>query len=138
MTSWEPAVPALSYDADVTDGRSTSSRPSSVKRIIRRMGLATERGHTPSFAHAPYASSSSGSLAKSCASMTAPTRSEEQHDEEPSSTSASSRRRARAGKVESEQRDVADMLEDENLAWGKPPSRFHWRKDARSTQTDDL
>ncbi|KAI0666263.1 hypothetical protein C8Q78DRAFT_1083203 [Trametes maxima] len=106
------------------DERSTTSRPSPVKRLIRRLGLSNADDQDLSHLHGPYNSSSSGSLAKSFASTTAPTF--DGDDREASRPdSIFSRRAGRAPKKELH--DIAEMLDDDNLAW-VPPHKSRRRK----------
>ncbi|KAI0358962.1 hypothetical protein OH77DRAFT_1420469 [Trametes cingulata] len=114
--SWEPT----SLPSDVDD-RSTTARPSPIKRLARRMGLPTGNGQDLAHLQRSYNSHSSGSLTRSLASTTAPT--EDSRDSQRSNSFLSRLRRPKE-----ELPDVADMLEDDNLAWGGTPSKSRRRK----------
>ncbi|KAI0651455.1 hypothetical protein C8Q79DRAFT_1114411 [Trametes meyenii] len=116
--SWDPMVPSE------MDEHSTASRSSPVRRLVRRLGLSNKGNQDLSHLHGPYNSSSSGSLAKSFASTTAPTfDSDEREASRPGSIF--SRRAGHAPKKELH--DIAEMLDDDNLAW-VPPHKSRRRK----------
>ncbi|KAJ3008126.1 hypothetical protein NUW54_g3276 [Trametes sanguinea] len=116
-SSWERSLPALPYDADE---RSMTSRSSSFNRVFRRIGISS-RGSETSSHLGDYNARSMEGLDKSAASLSASTFSE-------GASSRSGRRLDRRSRHEKTERDVADMLEDDNLAWGAPPSKWLGRK----------
>ncbi|EIW65015.1 uncharacterized protein TRAVEDRAFT_16904 [Trametes versicolor FP-101664 SS1] len=106
-------VPSDVQSLPSVDDRSTVARPSTVKRIIRRMGLSNTDGEHLSHLQGSSSSRSSGSLAKSFASNSART--------VDSYRPAGLFTRMLEGRSSREELpDVADMLEDDNLAWGVP------------------
>ncbi|KAI0374574.1 hypothetical protein BV20DRAFT_1049350 [Pilatotrama ljubarskyi] len=122
-SSWEPT----SLAPDVDD-RSTAARPSPMKRLARRMGLSTSNGQDLSHLQGSHHSHSSGSLTRSFASTSAPT-----EDSRESGRSVLSRLR----RPKEELPDVADMLEDDNLAWGATPSKSRRRKNGSPARSEE-
>ncbi|KAI0825209.1 hypothetical protein BC628DRAFT_254953 [Trametes gibbosa] len=97
-----------------------SARPSGMKRLIRRMGLSSSENQDIS--HLPESSSSrsSGSLAKSFASTSSRTVNSDRSAYRPAGLLT---RLLEGRSSENELPDIADMLEDDNLAWGAPPPK---------------
>ncbi|KAI0771013.1 hypothetical protein BD413DRAFT_679007 [Trametes elegans] len=119
--SWQPT--ALPPDMD---DHSTAPRPSPLKRLARRMGLSSADAQAlPPGAQGSYnwSSASSGSLAKSSASTTAPTAETGSVGSQEPGRASSLFSRRRKGPPKEELPDIADMLEDDNLAWVRPPPR---------------
>ncbi|KAI0638989.1 hypothetical protein C8Q77DRAFT_1152010 [Trametes polyzona] len=120
-SSWQSRnMPLDNHSLPSVDDRPGASRPSPVKRLIRRMGLSTTDGQGLSHLQDSSSARSSGSLAKSFASTSPPTLDGDRH----STRSTGLISRLLEGRAsENELPDVAEWLEDDNLSWGKPVSK---------------
>ncbi|CDO70905.1 hypothetical protein BN946_scf184829.g13 [Trametes cinnabarina] len=147
---WECPIPTLPYDAD---GLSMESRSSAVCRVIRRIGLSSSSGETSTHSR-DYNARSLGGVDKKAPSLVSkltafgPNRPESpikacvlQASSMISSDASSrfSRRQGRRTRTEKNERleGVADMLEDDDLAWGPPPSKRFNRKNSVAMSVDN-